>query len=236
MLPFFFTPSTGRCPERSVARHIRNDNALDTTRSASEGAPLSQVLRALADDASRERISVGDLLQALGDRAIGALLFIFAVPNVLPVPPGTSSVLGAPLVFLAAQLTFGMRPWLPGIISRRSMSRADFSAMVLRVAPWLERAEKLLRPRFSALALPPVEYGVGLVCLLLAIVLVLPIPLGNMLPALAISLLALGLLERDGIAIGAGMLAAVASAVLVSGVMFGLIKGAIFMLTEVLAW
>lgn len=236
MLPFFPTPSTGRCPERSVARHIPNDNALDTTRSASEGAALSQVLRTLADDASRERISVGDLLQALGDRAIGALLFIFAVPNVLPVPPGTSSVLGAPLVFLAAQLTFGMRPWLPGIISRRSMSRADFSAMVARVAPWLERAEKLLRPRFSALALPPVEYGVGLVCLLLAIVLVLPIPLGNMLPALAISLLALGLLERDGIAICAGMIATVASAVLVSGVMFGLIKGAIFMLTEVLGW
>jgi hypothetical protein len=115
------------------------------------------------------------------------------------------------------------------------MSRADFGAMVLRVAPWLERAEKLLRPRVSALALPPVEYGVGLVCLLLAIVLVLPIPLGNMLPALAISLLALGLLERDGFAISAGLLAAAASSVVVSGVVFGLVKGAIFMLTEVLA-
>jgi hypothetical protein len=192
------------------------------------------VLRLLADDASRERITVGDLLHALGDRAIGALLFIFAVPNVLPVPPGTSSVLGAPLVFLAAQLTFGMRPWLPGIISRRSMARADFGAMVTRVVPWLERAEKLLKPRMTALALPPFEYAVGLICLLLAIVLVLPIPLGNMLPALAISLLALGLLERDGIAIGAGLVAAAASTVLVSGVVFGLVKGALFMLTEVL--
>jgi hypothetical protein len=209
---------------------------MTTSAGAGDGAPLSQVLRALADDSSRERVTVGDLLMALGDRAIGALLFIFAVPNVLPVPPGTSAVLGAPLVFLAAQLTFGRRPWLPGIISRRSMSRADFSAMVVRVAPWLERAEKLLRPRASALALPPVEYAVGLVCLLLAIVLVLPIPLGNMLPAFAISLLALGLLERDGYAIGAGLLAAAASSVVVSGVVFGLVKGAIFMLTKVLAW
>lgn len=194
------------------------------------------MLRALADDASRERITVGDLLQALGDRAIGALLFIFAVPNVLPVPPGTSSVLGAPLVFLAAQLTFGMRPWLPGIISRRSMCRADFDKMVSRVIPWLERTEKLLRPRYSALALPPFEYAVGLICLVLAVVLVLPIPLGNMLPALAISLLALGLLERDGIAIGGGLVAAAAASVLVSGVVFGLVKGAIFMLTKVLGW
>jgi hypothetical protein len=204
------------------------------TSSTGDGRPLSQVLRALAEDTSRERVTVGDLLQALGDRAIGALLFFFAVPNVLPVPPGTSSVLGAPLVFLAAQLAFGMRPWLPGIISRRSMSRADFRGMVLKVAPWLERAEKLLRPRVSALALPPFEYAVGLICLLLAVVLVLPIPLGNMLPAFAISLLALGLLERDGYAIGAGLLAAAASSVLVSGVVFGLVKGAIFMLTQVL--
>lgn len=195
---------------------------------------LSQLLRLLADDTTRERIAVGDLMQALGDRAIGALLFIFAFPNILPVPPGTSSVLGAPLVFLAAQLTFGMRPWLPGFISRRSMSRTDFHKMVQHVAPWLERAEKLLRPRVSFLTFPPFEYLLGLVCLLLATVLVLPIPLGNMLPALAISLLALGLIERDGYAIVAGVVAAAAATALVSGVIWGLIKAAVFMISQVL--
>ena len=198
-----------------------------------DGVPLSRLLRELADDTTRERVAVGDLLQALGDRAIGALLFIFAFPNILPVPPGTSAVLGAPLVFLAAQLTFGMRPWLPGIISRRSMSRLDFHGMVRRVAPWLERAEKLLRPRASVLTLPPLEYAVGLICLLLATVLILPIPLGNMLPALSISLLALGLLERDGYAIVTGLVATALSAVVVSGVIWGVIKSIIFMVAKV---
>ncbi|MES2756462.1 MAG: exopolysaccharide biosynthesis protein [Pseudomonadota bacterium] len=199
------------------------------------GLPLSQVLCALAADTSRERVAIGDLLHALGDRAIGALLFVFAFPNILPLPPGASAVLGAPLVFLAAQLTFGMQPWLPAFITRRSMSGADFRGMVQRVAPWLARAEKLLRPRASALALPPVEYVVGLICLVLATVLVLPIPLGNMLPALAISLLALGLLERDGYSVVAGLIAAVVAAVVVSGVVFGLVKGAIFMLAQLMA-
>jgi hypothetical protein len=198
-----------------------------------DGLSLSQLLRKLADDTTRDRIAVGDLLQALGDRAIGALLFIFAFPNILPVPPGTSAVLGAPLVFLAAQLAFGMRPWLPGLISRRSMSRSDFYGMIRRVVPWLERAEKLLRPRISVLALPPFEYLIGVVCLLLAAVLVLPIPLGNMLPALSISLLALGLLERDGYAIATGLIAATVSAVVVSGVIWGVVKGIIFMISEV---
>jgi hypothetical protein len=199
---------------------------------ASQGLALSALLRQVADDATGERIAVGDLLEALGDRAIGALLFVFAFPNILPMPPGMSAVLGAPLLFLAAQLTFGMRPWLPAIISKRSMSRIDFHGMVGRVVPWLERAEKLLRPRCRALALPPVEYMVGLVCLLLAVVLTLPIPMGNMLPALSISLFALGLIARDGWAIASGMVAALVSGAVVSGVVWGIVKGIIFMLSH----
>lgn len=201
---------------------------------ASTSLALSELLRQVADEAIGERIAVGDLLDALGDRAIGALLFVFAVPNILPMPPGTSAVLGAPLLFLAAQLTFGMRPWLPSIISKRSMARTDFRHMVGKVIPWLQRAEKLMRPRCTVLALPPLEYAVGLVCLLLAIVLTLPVPFGNMLPALAISLFALGLLARDGWAIGIGMVTAVASAVVVSGVVWGIIKGIIFMVSRTL--
>lgn len=197
-------------------------------------ATLSSMLQALAHDASRERIAVGDLLEALGDRALAALLFVFAVPNVLPVPPGTSAVLGAPLVFLAAQLAFGRRPWLPAVIARRTMTRADFAVLVLRIGPWLERAERLLRPRAIRLVLPPMEYLIGLVCLLLAVVLVLPVPLGNMLPALSISLLALGIAERDGLWILAGFATAAVSAVVVSGVVFAMVKATVYFVTEVL--
>lgn len=195
---------------------------------------LSAMLQALALDESRERIAVSDLLAALGDRALAALLFVFAVPNVLPVPPGTSAILGAPLIFLAAQLAFGRRPWLPAVISRRTMTRTDFAAVVRRIVPWLARAERLLRPRAIGLALPPMEYLVGLVCLLLAVVLVLPVPLGNMLPALAISLLALGVLERDGLWILGGLATAAVSAVVVSGVVFAMVKAAIYFVTKVL--
>lgn len=192
------------------------------------------MLLALAMDDSRERIAVSDLLAALGDRALAALLFVFAVPNVLPTPPGTSSILGAPLVFLAAQLAFGRRPWLPALIARRTMPRADFAALVRRIGPWLARAERLMRPRAMGLTLPPMEYLVGLVCLLLAVVLVLPVPFGNILPALAISLLALGILERDGVWILAGLATAAVAAVVVSGVVFAMAKAVIYFVTEVL--
>lgn len=192
--------------------------------------PLSVLLFRLANDTSRERISVGDLLAALGDRAIGALMFFFAAPNILPVPPGVSTLLGAPLLFLSAQLMLGMRPWLPGIVTRRSLSRDDLATLVRRIVPWLAKAEKLLRPRLPVLARPPVEYFVGLVCLVLAAILMLPIPLGNTLPALAISVLALGVLERDGVWIALGLLASVVAGAVVSGVVWAMIKAVVLIL------
>lgn len=198
------------------------------------GRRLSDILDELLADPGRERIAVADLLAAMQDRAIGALMFVFAVPNVLPAPPGLSAILGAPLIFLAVQLTFGLRPWLPQLIARRSMSRADFAALTARIGPWLERAERLLRPRLSGLARPPAERLVGAVCLVLAVLLFLPIPLGNMLPALAICLFALGILERDGLWILAGAATAAGAVALVSGVLYALVKTALFLIASAL--
>jgi len=186
--------------------------------------PLSAVLRQLAAEPGRERVSVQDLFAALGDRALAALLFIFAVPNIIPSPPGLSTVLGVPLLFLSTQLLLGRKAWLPVLVARRSMARADFEGLLSRVLPWLERAEKLLKPRFSGLALPPMEYLVGLVCLTLAVILVLPIPLGNIPPAFAIALMALGILERDGVWVLAGLSVTFLSLTVVSGVLLAVVK------------
>ena len=201
---------------------------------AAGGHALSSILWELAADTQRERIAIRDLLVALGDRATGALIFIFAFPNVLPTPPGTSTILGAPLVFLAAQLMLGKAPWLPGFVANRSMTRADFLLLVKRIIPWLQRAENLLRPRFTGLAVPPMEHVIGLLSLLLAILLVLPIPLGNVLPALAISLMALGVLERDGLWVLSGLAVSVAAIAVVYGVVFAMIKATVYFFTQVL--
>jgi hypothetical protein len=82
----------------------------------------------------------------------------------------------------------------------------------------------------SVLVRPPVEYFVGLVCLVLAAVLMLPIPLGNTLPALAISLLALGVLERDGVWIAIGLSASVVAGAVVWGVLWAMVKAVVLIL------
>lgn len=197
--------------------------------------PLSISLATLAADASRERVSLSDLLALLGDRALAALLLIFALPNVIPVPPGASAILGLPMLLVAAQLAFGGRPWLPDFLARRSLTRAQFQTVVNRIGPWLARAEKLLRPRWLALSGPAAERLVGTVCLLLSLVVFLPIPLGNMLPAFAVCVLCLGLMERDGLCVVSGVLLAATALMVVAGVLYAMARTLMFLIANAFA-
>lgn len=193
---------------------------------ADEDYSLSAALTRIASRPDRDRIHIRDLLAELDQRAIAAMLFVFAVPNTIPVPPGVSGVLGAPLLFLAAQLMLGRPPWLPRIISDRSFARTDFERILQKIGPWLQKAERLMRPRLTFLTRRPLENVVGAIVLLLSIVLFLPIPLGNMLPAIAISILALGLVQRDGLWIIFGTLTAIVSMIIVSGVIAAFVYAA----------
>ena len=159
-----------------------------------------------------ERITVRDLLNLFGERAFGGLMFVFAAPLILPMPPGLSAILGAPLVFIAAQLMIGLpRLWLPRAMTKQSMGRAEFIGFIAKILPRLRQMERLLRPRMTWLFVPVAERLIGLVAFVLAIIVFLPIPLGNMFPSLAIAALGLGLVEKDGLLALIGWLTAVAS-------------------------
>lgn len=195
-------------------------------------ARLSDILRGLAEQTPVERVSVGDIVAALPRRATAALLFIFAAPNAIPTPPGTSALLGLPMIYLAYQMMLRRKPWLPKVISARSMRREDFAALVNRALPLLTRAERMLRPRLLPLVSPAAEALIGAFCLILALSVALPIPLGNMLPALAVSILALAVLERDGLWVIIGSVIGMLSMVVVSGVVWAAVKSVAFLVGQ----
>lgn len=174
-------------------------------------AQVSDLLEALTRHEG-DTLTVRDILEQFGERAFGALMLVFAAPLVLPMPPGLSAILGAPLVFITAQLAVGRsRLWLPRVLADRRFRTADFAGLVQRILPHLRKLEAHLRPRLTFLLGFLAERAVGLVALILAIIVFLPVPFGNMLPALAIAVLGLGLVERDGLATLLGWLVAVAS-------------------------
>jgi hypothetical protein len=191
----------------------------------------SELLRDFVAEAGGARISLGGLRDALGDRGFGVLLFVFALPNLVPVNiPLLSAVLGLPLVLLAAQLSYGRhKPWFPEWLTDQTFPRRGFDAVVARTLPALERAERLLRPRLT------VQYswtGERLICiaiLVLALVLTLPIPFANWLPACAIAMIGLAIVEKDGVAVLVGLAVGAASLVVAATVVIGLIKAALLL-------
>lgn len=165
--------------------------------------PAPRVSEILAGVAAvrRKTVAVSDVLEAFGDRAFGALMFVFAAPLALPMPPGASAILGAPLLFITAQWMVGRKTlWLPKIVTERTMSRSDFATMLEKVTPFLAWLEGHLRRRLSFLYGRVFDRLTGLMCLILAFVVFLPIPFGNMLPSFALAVFGLGLAERDGVA------------------------------------
>jgi len=165
------------------------------------------------------------------------LLFIFALPNLIPVNiPLLSAVLGAPLVLLAAQLTYGRhKPWFPHWLARQSVSRENFEAVVRRALPHLERAEELLRPRLPALLSWTGERLIGVALLVLTVVLALPIPFGNWLPAFAIAIIGLAIIEKDGLAVLVGFAVGAASLVVAGAVVIGIFKALLLLVSAAFA-
>ena len=93
-------------------------------------------------------LRLGDLLKDFGPAAFGMLLFLGVLPAFIPVP-GVGGAVGGPLVILVGvQLLLGMRKlWLPGFLARRGPHRSAMMRFRQRMAPWLRRLEKLVRPR-----------------------------------------------------------------------------------------
>ena len=181
--------------------------------------PLSEVLRDISDD-PEEEVTLGEVVTNFGDRAFGALLFVLAIPNLLPLPPGSTTLLGAPIAILAPQLALGVqRPWLPRFLDRKPIKRVWLRRSYDKVAPSLERVEKVSSPRLLWLFSPLPTRAMGLACTALAFVLILPIPLGNILPSITIGLFGLSLVQRDGVlAMLAYLLTAISAGLLVVGV------------------
>lgn len=166
------------------------------------------------------------LVAELGDRAFGLLMLVFALPNLVPLGvPGVSAILGLPLVFLSAQFAFGRPvPWFPSWLASRTFSRHDFKRVVNWSVPYLERLERLLRPRLNGLFSVRGERRLGWFSLVLSILIVLPIPLGNWLPALAVAIIGLAIIERDGWAAIAGIVVGCLSFLVVATVIATVIE------------
>jgi hypothetical protein len=177
----------------------------------------SELLRTIVGQGAAPRVAVGEIVDGLRDRAYGLLFILLALPNVLPAPPGLGGAFGLVMAVFAVQLILGAaEPRLPRFVRRWSFPRPGVQRLLVRAQPFLSWLERYCRPRWGGLASRTVERLIGSLVLLLAFAIALPLPMTGAPPAIAVIVLALGLLERDGAAILLGALAALAALAIVS--------------------
>lgn len=194
---------------------------------------LSDTIDVLASGCAGERIAFDDLTSVLGPKCIACLLVLLAAPNLLPLPPGADILLSVPLAILSVQLMLGMRrPWLPEWILRREVSTELFAKVAERLSPLTRRAETRLNRRFDPLSGLVGRRVIGLVCLSLSIMIALPVPLGNAVPAAAIALFGLGLMARDGIAVLGGIAVTIASGAILAGMGYGAFEAGTWLIEQ----
>lgn len=179
---------------------------------------LSDLVERLAREMG-DRITMREIAAALEDRSFGAFLLVFALPNLIPLPPGATIILGMPMAFVAWQMVIGYeKVWLPRQLADYAMDRASFQKLAIKLVPWIRRAELWVRPRNWPIRGRLSERVFGLYALVLAIVCIIPIPLGNWPPAFAVAVLGVAHTERDGNCLAAGILAGLVALALASAV------------------
>jgi hypothetical protein len=168
----------------------------------------------LLDGKAGQQVTLGEFVDGMGARGFGFCLIVFGLLAAISLP-GVGSVMGAPLLLFALQLMWGMKqPWVPKFLARRSISADGAKKTIERAHRWLKKIEIFAKPRVSWLTEGLIQRLVGLFCLLLAAVIVMPGPFTNNPPGMAITLLGFALAERDGVLMLIALLASVVAFVL----------------------
>ncbi len=176
------------------------DSATSPPRPKHHPPHASALLEELRDAFPNEKVTVAELIDKLEGRAIGLLLLILALPMCIPNVPGISTIFGLLLIAPGVQMVMGGgKLWLPRRVRSWSFSREGLQRAISAAGPYLRRIEKYVRPRLSIFTRAPFSILFGLQVLLMAVVLTLPIPFGNWPPAMTLAMMALALLQRDGV-------------------------------------
>jgi hypothetical protein len=165
--------------------------------------PVGRQLLAIARVLRERDLTLGSLVDHMGEQGLGLLLLVLTLPTIIPAPGPFGMVFGAVVAFVALQIMCGAdRLWLPARLRSRTVPRQLLRAVIRRALPLLSLSEPVLcEGRLSWLTGRRARMSLAVPLLVMAITIALPIPFGNLLPALALIVAASGLIARDGLVI-----------------------------------
>lgn len=190
---------------------------------------LSEVIRdfvVIIQTLDTQKISINHVLDHFHERGIGFILIFFAAPMALPlpVPPGINVLLAMPLLILTAhQLCGAKRIYMPQKIRQKEVSKDKILSLSEALVKALTKLEVLIKPRLGWITTDRWSQFFGLLAFIMALTVCIPVPLTNTVPSFGITLIAIGFMMRDGLAvltgalIGTAWVAMLAAAVIIFG-------------------
>lgn len=176
--------------------------------SASLGEQLATIIRNLPED----KLTLGELLAVFGDEGLLLLTMLLTLVFLIPVSiPGVSTVFGAAILLVGISRLSGRPLWLPGRVRDRALPAAKLRPGLAGGLEWVRRLERISRPhRLRALVDGRAQNLFNNLAFILAAVLLMApfgfVPFSNTLPAIALLFYAVGLVQRDGVAMLLGHL------------------------------
>ena len=192
--------------------------------------PLSSHLaRILEGHGEGNTLTADQLIEQTQGRGLYLVMIILCLPFIVPVSiPGLSTIMGTIIAIVAARMAIGKEPHLPRSFGRRHLPAAVQKKIVGGSVRFLRWLEKFVRPRRTRwLTWRLARFFNALMIVLMALLLALPIPpivpFTNSFPAYTIILMAVSMMEEDGITIWLAYATAVGTTIYFA-IMAGLIS------------
>jgi hypothetical protein len=166
-----------------------------------ERSTLLPVLERLFAGPRESRLTLDAFLAGLEARSYAFIIAALDLPNCVPTGiPLLSTVTGVPMLLLVAQAYLGHpAPSLPQFFGMRSLPRGKLQDFLVRARRPIERIEDAVHPRRDWWLTGPrrrlLQFALGLMIVVLAV----PIPFDNLLPAWSILSFCFALIEGDGV-------------------------------------
>ena len=192
------------------------DAGRQVARDAGEGSLGAQIEGMIAR-MPPDHVTLGELLDLFGDEGLLLLCILLTLVFLIPVSiPGVSTVFGAAILLVGVSRLLSRQLWLPSRVRDRRLPSDRLRPGLTGGLRWVQRMERLSRPhRLPALVDGRTQDVVNnLAFILAALLLMAPfgfVPFSNTLPALALILLAVGIMQKDGGSILLGYLANLAT-------------------------
>ncbi|QDT67074.1 exopolysaccharide biosynthesis protein [Calycomorphotria hydatis] len=185
----------------------------DTT---SKNETLEQVVDDTQQETNGEKVTVGDLMDAIENRGYGPLLLIPAFISISPIGaiPGVSIVTGLLIFLIAGQMIFRSgHPWIPERLENFEFSKERYDRGIEKSRPWIKWIDGFISERWELMTTGPMHYVLAVVMMALSITYIplALVPMGVFIPGLANTFFAIGITARDGMVITFGLIASAAA-------------------------